>query len=123
MWFLISIPVATICFAAGTIAGQLFRRLPTAVLTAYLGAIVLMLSAIVASGRSQFEVGVLVATGLLAMLGAVSALIFRRRGGRIVSGLLVPTLVAFVLGLSGLGSHSTPCFGRRKLCFKRSNAH
>ena len=119
MWILISIPVATICFAAGTIAGQLFRRLPTAVLTAYLGAIVLMLSAIVASGRSQFEVGVLVATGLLAMLGAVSALIFRRRGGRIVSGLLVPTLVAFVLGLSGLGLSQYAVFRQEKALLQK----
>ena len=114
MWLLVFVPVATICFAAGTIFGQILHRSWLAALAAYLGSLVLGLATLVALRDSQFETGVWVVSGLLAALCALSALIFAVRGGSTVRGLLLPTVVATMLGVTGLALSQYAAFRRAK---------
>ena len=123
MWLLVFVPVATICFAAGTIFGQILHRSWLAALAAYLGSLVLGLATLVALRDSQFETGVLVVSGLLAALCAGSAA--HLRGERRLYGSRPVAAnrgrdhawchrVATMLGVTGLGLSQYAAFRRAK---------
>lgn len=102
VWLLLSIPVATIAFASGTLFGQMLHRLWLAALAAYASAAVLVLVALMGLGESRFETDALAVAILWGGLFASSAVAFITRGGRVVAGLVLPAVVVSGLAMAGV---------------------